>query len=87
MSFADLVFPKAKNGAETALLVWIIDMAALFPDSITCNCPVFVPTVLDAECLLSILPPESMRTFSVPTVSNEIVSFAGNLIAVFVSPV
>ena len=35
MSFADLVFPKVKNGAEAALLVWIIEIAALFPDSIT----------------------------------------------------
>ena len=33
------------------------------------------------------LPAESIRIPSLPAVSNEIVSAAGNLIAVFVSPV
>ena len=33
------------------------------------------------------VPFDSMESLSVPPVSNEIVSAAGNLIAVFVSPV
>ena len=48
--------------------------------SFACKEPARVP-------LTSILPPDVMRSLSVPPVSAVIVSAAGNLIFVFVSPV
>ena len=47
------------------------------------------PPIVSVPVALSIrtLPSDAMRILSLPAVSNEIVSAAGNLIAVFVSPV
>jgi len=83
-----LLLPKPSHGYHSSLLFLTIVAEAVAPVNPSIWTAVLPPQTVLAEVFpINTLPLESMRSLSLPPVSAVIVSAAGNLIAVLVSPV